>query len=337
MFVGVVRIELHLPAATSLKDKRAVVRSLKERIRQRVHAAVADARAGPRGAPERGGVRPARAGAAAGVARDARDPLPARPLDRARRAGRGDPAQARPRRADPGRGPVVIVSLPPVPGRRDPAVAEWSGLLAMDKPVGVTSHDVVDLVRRRLRAKGAGHLGTLDPGASGLLMIALGAATRCSTVWQGGEKTYEATIRFGVTTSTQDLQGEVEIERPTDALNEPAVRDASAAFTGGLLQVPPMMSALKVGGQRLYRLARRGETVEREARPIRVAEWTWLSFQLPQARCRIRCSGGTYRRTLAHDLGEGLGTGAALRALRRLRSEPFDLERASRLRDLDQL
>ncbi len=231
----------------------------------------------------------------------------------------------------------MIVSLPPVPGRRDPAVAEWSGLLAMDKPVGVTSHDVVDLVRRRLRAKGAGHLGTLDPGASGLLMIALGAATRCSTVWQGGEKTYEATIRFGVTTSTQDLQGEVEIERPTDALNEPAVRDASAAFTGGLLQVPPMMSALKVGGQRLYRLARRGETVEREARPIRVAEWTWLSFELPEARCRIRCSGGTYVRTLAHDLGEVLGTGAALRALRRLRSEPFDLERASRLRDLDQL
>lgn len=231
----------------------------------------------------------------------------------------------------------MIAAPSPAAGQGDAAAVEWSGLLAMDKPVGVTSHDVVDKVRRRLRVKSAGHLGTLDPGASGLLMIALGAATRCAMVWQGGEKTYEATLRFGVTTSTQDLQGEVLEERSTAGLLEGAVREASAQLTGDQLQVPPMVSALKVGGQRLYRLARRGETVERAARPIHVIEWTWLSFELPEARCRIRCSGGTYIRTLAHDLGQALGTGAALRALRRLRSEPFGLERTLGLRDLDLL
>jgi tRNA pseudouridine55 synthase len=218
-----------------------------------------------------------------------------------------------------------------------PTATEPSGLLAIDKPAGVTSHDVVDKARRRLRIKRVGHLGTLDPGASGLLLLAYGAATRCATVWQGGEKTYEATIRFGVVTSTQDLQGEVLETRSTDGLDEPAVREISRRFVGEQLQVPPMVSALKVGGERLYRIARRGETVDRAARPVRVVEWTWLSIALPEASCRIRCSGGTYVRTLAHDLGQALGTGAALRTLRRLRSEPFGLDRAASLRDLDRL
>jgi tRNA pseudouridine55 synthase len=225
----------------------------------------------------------------------------------------------------------VIASLDRAEGRGGAAQAEWSGL-----PAGVTSHDVVDRVRRRLHARRAGHLGTLDPGASGLLLLALGAATRCATVWQGGEKTYEATIRFGVSTSTQDLQGAVIATRPTDGLQEAAIRETSLRFVGERLQVPPMVSALKVRGERLYRIARRGETVERAARPIRIVEWTWLAFELPQARCRIRCSGGTYVRTLAHDLGEALGTGAALQTLRRVRSEPFGLERAARMRDLDE-
>ena len=219
--------------------------------------------------------------------------------------------------------PLETVSGPP-----------WSGLLAVDKPAGVTSHDVVEKVRRRLRAKGAGHLGTLDPGASGLLLLALGAATRCIPVWQGGEKTYEGALLFGVVTSTQDLQGEVLERRPVD-LDEARVRAASIAFVGDIAQVPPMVSALRVRGERLHRIARRGEVVERAARPVRVLEWTWLSFDLPEARFRVRCSAGTYVRTLAHDLGAALGTGAALKALRRLRSEPFGLERAVPLRDLD--
>lgn len=228
----------------------------------------------------------------------------------------------------------MSVAAVPLRDSQTAVALPWSGLLAVDKPAGMTSHDVVEVVRRRLRAKGAGHLGTLDPGATGLLLLALGAATRCIPVWQGGEKTYEATLRFGVVTSTQDLQGDVLEQRPVD-LDEARVRAASPAFVGDLEQVPPMVSALQVGGERLYRLARRGEVVERAPRPVRVSEWTWLSFALPEATFRVRCSGGTYVRTLAHDLGERLGCGAALQALRRLRSEPFGLERAITPRDLD--
>jgi tRNA pseudouridine55 synthase len=213
----------------------------------------------------------------------------------------------------------------------------WSGLLAIDKPAGVTSHDVVDKARRRLKARGAGHLGTLDPGASGLLLLALGSATRCITVWQGGEKTYEGVVRFGVTTSSQDLHGEILAERPTDGLDEARVRAAARALTGTFDQIPPMVSALHVGGERLYRLARRGETVERAPRRVTVAAWDWLSFALPEATFRVRVSGGTYVRTLAHDLGEALGCGGALRTLRRVRSEPFGIERAVPFADLDRL
>jgi len=217
----------------------------------------------------------------------------------------------------------------------NPAAAPpWSGLLPVDKPPGVTSHDVVDRVRRRLRSRGAGHLGTLDPAASGLLMIALGAATRCAPVWQSGAKTYEATVRLGVTTSTQDLQGEV-LERREVAVDEAQVRRAALGLVGGIEQVPPMVSALKVGGQRLYKLARRGQEVERAPRRVTVHAWEWLEFALPEVRFRVVVSGGTYVRTLAHDLGGRLGCGAALQGLRRLRSEPFGLEHAVTLRDLD--
>lgn len=210
---------------------------------------------------------------------------------------------------------------------------ERSGLLVVDKSAGVTSHDVVELVRKKLVAPGAGHLGTLDPSATGLLLVAIGAATRCVPVWQGGEKTYEATLRLGVTTSSQDLDGEV-IERREPAAGEAELRAASAALTGDLEQVPPMVSALKVGGRRLHELARRGLSVERAPRKVHVAEWTWLEFALPDARFRVRCSGGTYVRTLAHDLGQRLGCGAALASLRRLRSEPFDLARSVQVAEI---
>lgn len=223
------------------------------------------------------------------------------------------------------------------PDRAAPrGVADYSGLLRVDKPSGVTSHDVVEAVRRRLKVRSAGHLGTLDPAASGLLLIAIGAATRCIPVWQGGEKTYDATVRLGLVTSTQDLQGEV-LERHEVAVDEARVRAAARAFTGEIEQVPPMVSAIKVRGQRLYKLARRGETVERAPRRVRVSSWEWLGFELPDARFRVRCSGGTYVRTLAHDLGASLGTGGTLAALRRIRSEPFGLEGAVTLRELDTL
>jgi tRNA pseudouridine55 synthase len=146
-------------------------------------------------------------------------------------------------------------------------------------------------------------------------------------VWLGGEKTYEATIRFGVETRTQDLQGEVVAEREP-VTDETRLREGSRMLVGDLDQVPPMVSAIRVRGQRLHRLARQGLEVARAPRRVHVAEWTWLEFSGREARCRIRCSGGTYVRTLAHDLGSRLGCGAALAALRRVRSAPFDLSRS---------
>jgi len=231
----------------------------------------------------------------------------------------------------------VTVAAPRVPAADRSASPLTSGLLVVDKPAGPTSHDVVELVRRRLRAPGAGHVGTLDPAATGLLLVAVGAATRCVPVWQRGLKTYEAAIRFGLETSTQDLGGEV-IARGGSIPDEAAIRAASREFVGDLEQLPPMVSAVKVGGRRLHELAREGRTAERRARRVRVEDWSWLEFSAATARCRIRCSGGTYVRTLAHDLGRKLGCGAAIAALRRLASEPFDLSRAvtiDELRSLD--
>jgi tRNA pseudouridine55 synthase len=215
-----------------------------------------------------------------------------------------------------------------------PSSPDGSGLLLVDKPLGVTSHDVVAHARRRLGMRSVGHLGTLDPAASGLLVLATGAATRCAMVWQGGQKTYAGTIRFGVVTDSQDTTGNVLATsdlRPSGA----QVRAAAVALSGDLLQVPPMVSAIKQDGVRLYALARRGETVERAPRPVRVEGWRWLGFTPDEARFEVDCSGGTYVRTLVHDLGGLLGCGAALAALRRLRSEPFSVEHACTLAELD--
>lgn len=207
------------------------------------------------------------------------------------------------------------------------APLEWAGLLPVDKPAGMTSHDVVSRARRVLGTRSIGHLGTLDPGASGLLVLAVGAATRCVTVWQGGVKTYAASVRFGVVTDTQDLSGAI-LETRDVRVDEPEVRAASGRMLGAQAQVPPMVSALKHQGERLYDLARRGEVVEREARAIEVEAWEWTRIALPDAEFVVRCSGGTYVRTLAHDLGAALGCGAALSGLRRLASEPWRVEHA---------
>jgi tRNA pseudouridine55 synthase len=220
-----------------------------------------------------------------------------------------------------------------------PPEAPWrapDGLLAIDKPAGPTSHDVVQIVRRRLRAPGAGHLGTLDPAATGLLLVAIGAATRCIAVWQGGEKTYEAALRLGVTTDTQDLAGQV-LSRADVTCGESGLRDAARAFVGEIDQVPPMVSAVHHRGERLHAIARRGETVERAPRRVTVSAWDWIAIEPPDATFRVRCSSGTYVRTLAHDLGARLGCGAALAHLRRLRIEPFTLERAVTIDELRSL
>jgi len=207
------------------------------------------------------------------------------------------------------------------------AVLDWSGLLPVDKPTGVTSHDVVDRARRALGTRAIGHLGTLDPAASGLLVLAVGAATRCAIVWQGGRKTYSGTARFGVVTDSQDLDGRV-LETSESRPEPGAVRAALGELTGDLLQTPPMVSAIKQGGERLYQMARRGETVAREPRPVRVDAWRVAEIGSDELRFEVDCSGGTYVRTLVHDLGRALGCGAVLSELRRLRSEPFGVERA---------
>jgi len=218
--------------------------------------------------------------------------------------------------------------------RADPAAA-WPGLLPVDKPGGITSHDVVARARRALGIGAVGHLGTLDPAATGLLVLALGAATRCAAVWQGGAKTYAGVARFGIVTDSQDTSGAVIATsdvRPSAA----EVSAAAARLTGSLAQVPPMVSALKQGGERLYAIARRGETVARAPRSIRVDAWRWLEFGRDAARFEVDCSGGTYVRTLVHDLGALLGCGAALAELRRLRSEPFHVAGACSVAELDE-
>jgi tRNA pseudouridine55 synthase len=211
---------------------------------------------------------------------------------------------------------------------------DWAGLLPVDKPAGPTSHDVVARARRALGIRAIGHLGTLDPGASGLLVLAIGAATRCAFVWQRGAKTYEGTARFGIVTDTQDVHGRV-LEESAARPGETEVRAAAATLTGEQMQVPPMVSALKVGGERLHAIARRGEVVERAARAVTIEAWEWLAIGRDEARFRVTCSGGTYVRTLVHDLGAKLGCGAALADLRRLASAPFSVEHAAAWGELD--
>ena len=229
----------------------------------------------------------------------------------------------------------MTATRPLRPGR-EPAAAGWAGLLPVDKPAGATSHDVVAVARRGLGIRAIGHLGTLDPGASGLLVLALGAATRCAVVWQSGEKTYAGVARFGIVTDTQDTEGRV-LATSSERPDETAIRAAADGLTGALSQVPPMVSAKKVRGERLYAIARRGESVERSAHPVRVAAWRWLAFTPDTARFEVDCSGGTYVRTLVHDLGARLGCGAALAELRRLRSDPFALADACPARELETL
>ncbi len=191
------------------------------------------------------------------------------------------------------------------------------GLLLVDKPSGMTSHDVVDCVRKASGFRRIGHTGTLDPAATGLLILCLGEATRLSEFLTGLDKVYEGSMRFGLVTDSYDLDGKVLEERPVPALSEADIQRTFDMFTGEILQVPPMVSAVKVSGERLYKLARRGEVVAREPRPVTIREFTLLDYEEPHATFRLRCTRGTYARTLCFDVGEALGCGATLAKLRR--------------------
>ena len=221
------------------------------------------------------------------------------------------------------------------------------GVLVVDKRAGMTSHDVVGAIRRALRACGieskrrhgpkVGHAGTLDPDATGVLVVCLGRATRLVPYLQASQKTYDARIQLGSTTSTLDASGDVLSQQDASAVDEAALCEALKSFVGDIEQIPPMVSAVKVGGERLYAKARRGEEVEREPRPVTIHDIVLEDFRpgpAAQATFLVTCSAGTYIRTLAADVGERLGVGAHLAALRRLGSGRFSTESAV---DLDKV
>jgi tRNA pseudouridine55 synthase len=202
------------------------------------------------------------------------------------------------------------------------------GVLVVDKPGGITSFGVVRDVRRELQVKKAGHTGTLDPMATGVLPVCLGDATKIAQFITEADKAYEATVRLGVTTDTLDAEGEVRLTREVPTLGLAALEAALDRFRGTIQQTPPMFSAVRVGGKRLHELARAGVEVEREARQVTVHELTLRDVTHDSLRLSVRCSKGFFVRVLAAELGEALGCGAHLTALRRTATGPFRLEQA---------
>jgi tRNA pseudouridine55 synthase len=207
-------------------------------------------------------------------------------------------------------------------------VTEPDGILLLDKPQGFTSHDAVAWMRRKLQMKRIGHAGTLDPMATGLLVLLIGKATKASQYMMGMDKVYEGTIELGKTTNSYDAEGEVMSTAPVPPLTEAEVLAYMKGFMGDQMQVPPMFSAIKKDGVPLYKLARKGEEVEREERFIRISEFALIKFESPFITFRLACTKGTYVRTVAHDLGGRIGCGGTLVALRRTAIEKFTLARA---------
>jgi tRNA pseudouridine55 synthase len=205
---------------------------------------------------------------------------------------------------------------------------ELEGILLVDKPRDHTSHDVVARLRGKLKMKRIGHAGTLDPMATGLLIILVGKATRVSQYLISLDKEYEGTVELGKVTDTQDADGEMMETRPVPNFTDAQIREAMNTFLGDQYQTPPMYSAIKIDGVPLYKSARKGEEIEREPRFIRVMSWELTRFGLPQFDFRMRVTKGTYVRTLAHDLGQKLGCGAHLAALRRTATEKFNVSQA---------
>ncbi|MEX2382763.1 MAG: tRNA pseudouridine(55) synthase TruB [Opitutales bacterium] len=211
------------------------------------------------------------------------------------------------------------------------------GILLVDKPQGPTSHDVVDRMRRKLKMKRIGHAGTLDPMATGLLILLIGKATKVSQFLISLDKEYEGTVCLGVATNTQDAEGEVMVTSPVPALTEEEVRAAMKSFIGDQYQTPPMHSAIKIKGVPLYKMARKGQEIEREPRFIRVTEFELNRMELPEVDFYLCSSKGTYVRTIAHDLGQKLGCGGHLNQLRRTATHKFHVSEATPLEELEEL
>lgn len=205
------------------------------------------------------------------------------------------------------------------------------GALLIDKTSGPTSHDVVDAIRRKFGIKKVGHCGTLDPNATGLLIIVLGRGTKLSERLMGDDKVYEGTMKFGEATSSYDAEGELTGSLPVPLMTLDQLNAEAATFIGDQMQVPPMVSAIKKDGVPLYKLARKGVEVEREPRLIHIYNFRFTDYVEPLATFKLACTKGTYVRSVAHDLGQKLGCGAHLATLRRSVSGKFDVAAATPL------
>jgi tRNA pseudouridine55 synthase len=202
------------------------------------------------------------------------------------------------------------------------------GALLIDKPAGPTSHDIVAALRHRFRIKKVGHCGTLDPNATGLLIIVLGRATKLSERLMSDDKVYEGQVRFGLATNSYDADGEVTATQPVPPLTLDQLNELAATFVGDVMQTPPMVSAVKKDGVPLYKLARKGIEVEREARLIHIYNFRFSAYEPPLGQFRMACTKGTYVRSVAHELGQKIGCGAHLATLRRAVSGKFDVSEA---------
>ncbi|MDQ8207205.1 tRNA pseudouridine(55) synthase TruB [Coraliomargarita sp. SDUM461003] len=211
------------------------------------------------------------------------------------------------------------------------------GILLVDKPQGITSHDVVGKMRRVFHMKKVGHAGTLDPMATGMLLILIGKATKASQYLMSMDKEYTGRVKLGVITDSQDADGEITEERPVPELTEEQVKAEMKTFIGDQYQTPPMFSAKKINGQKLYKLARQGKTVEREPRVIHISRFDITKFALPEVSFIVGTSKGAYVRTIAHDLGERFGCGGHLNELRRTAVGQFRIENASTIEELENM
>lgn len=211
------------------------------------------------------------------------------------------------------------------------------GAVLIDKPAGPTSHDVVDAIRRKFAIKKVGHCGTLDPNATGLLIIVLGRGTKLSERLMGDDKVYEGAVKFGESTDSHDADGELTASLPVMPMTLGELNEEAAGFIGDQMQTPPMVSAIKKGGVPLYKLARKGIEVEREPRLIHIYNFSFTEYREPVGKFRVACTKGTYVRSLAHDLGQKLGCGAHLASLRRITSGKFDVADALPLESVLQL
>jgi tRNA pseudouridine55 synthase len=208
------------------------------------------------------------------------------------------------------------------------------GAVLIDKPAGPTSHDVVDAIRRHFSIKKVGHCGTLDPNATGLLIIVLGRGTKLSEKLMSDDKVYEGTMKFGEATNSFDADGEITESKPVPALTIDQLNVLAAEFVGDQMQTPPMVSAVKKDGVPLYKLARKGVEVEREPRLIHIYSFRFSDYREPIGQFRLACTKGTYVRTVAHELGQKVGCGAHLATLRRVSSGKFNVAEAKPLAEI---